>query len=552
VTSGWVHEQSYLGTPLLHRDPARAKRAIAGFIDASANSALVEFDDVSGDGDFMRLLMEVVSERELGWTLTNSITRPVLRPRSNADDYFALALDGHGRRKLRSKEKQLGSLGNVRTTIVETASELDVWITDFVRLEKSGWKGKMGTALADQPEGMRYFETVVRDGFGRGKAEAMALVCGDRRIALKVNLRSGDEWFAYKIAYDEEFARYSPGLLLEVDNVRRMHAHPDRRVMDSCTGPTTRVFRDLWLDRRAIQSVTIATGREPGPMLIAALPLLRWGKRKTEKLVPRLRRRPDYKPTPREAAALPLASSVPLPKRLCASPVALAATVLAGATERPGGLRPLLGQAVKLQCARMTTREFHDHLDAFFSDLDQERVLSTLDYSRVRRELLASRDGIVLRRVGPDCPAGTLIRLVALLSIRLEFELLRAGEQIPPHGHCRVASGFSVLEGSVGVRRYDLVVNEPDSVTLRPSFDGVLSRGQASTESDVRDNVHWIVALEDTVLFRVTVSDIPSRHPVPTSLNVWIDPRSPVRGDGMILGRWIVESEARKIPPFFG
>lgn len=550
VVSGWIHEQSYLGTPLLHRDPERAKRAIDRFFDWAGDVPLVEFDDVSGDGEFMHLLMEVVNERRLPWLVTNSFTRPVLRRRGSADEYLASSLDGDGRRKLRSKEKGLSSAGAIRTTAVETMSQLDAWLSDFLRLEGAGWKGKMGTAIANRPEAHRYFETVVRDGFRRGRIMATTLYSGDRPIALKLNLQSGDEWFAYKIAYDEELARYSPGLLLEVDNIRRLHALPNARSMDSCTGPTIRVFRDLWLDRRSIQSITVATGQEPGPLLLAGMPLVRWLKRTAEKFVPKPARRRDYKPAPRESAALPLASPVFLPKRLGASPVALAATTIASSRRRPGDLRGVLNQAVRFQCGGMHAREFHDRLDAFFAHMDLDEVLSTLNFTAIRAELVDSEEQCVVRRVRTDCPLGSLVRVVAPLSIRLDFELLRAGEHIPPHGHSRVASGFSVVEGKVGLRRYDLVENEPDSVVLRPTYEGHLTTGQASTESDVRDNVHWVVALHDTILFRLTASNTPSRNPVPASLNVWVDPRAPLRGDGTILGRWVPEASARVIPPF--
>jgi hypothetical protein len=197
----------------------------------------------------------------------------------------------------------------------------------------------------------------------------------------------------------------------------------------------------------------------------------------------------------------------------------------------------------------MGARDFHDCLDAFFGHFDAEEVLSRLNYSAIRDELFAA-EGSVVRRVGANCRIGPLVRLLASLSIRLDFELLRSGQHIPPHGHSRVASGFSVVQGKVGVRRYDLVESKPDTVALRPTFDGVLGAGQASTESDVRDNIHWIVALEDSVLFRITASGIPSRSSAPTSLNVWVDPRSSLRGDGTILGRWVPEAAARAIPPY--
>jgi hypothetical protein len=224
--------------------------------------------------------------------------------------------------------------------------------------------------------------------------------------------------------------------------------------------------------------------------------------------------------------------------------------VVSAARGRPDDLRSVLKHAARLQCGRTRVIDFHDELDAFFAKWDVDRALADLNYARIRTELDHAHDCPNLRRVTTDCPLWPLVRAASELSIRMDFELLRAGQQIPPHGHSRVASGFCVIDGKVGLRRYDLVESLPDSVTLRPTFDGVLSPGQASTESDERDNVHWIVALEDSVLFRLTAFDVPSRSPVPASLNLWVDPRAPLRGDDTILGRWIPEAVARTIPPY--
>ena len=550
VASGWIHEQSYLGTPLLHADPERAKQALRVLVEAFAGVPLVEFNDAAGDGGFMHLLMEVIAEKQLAWLLLDSVTRPVLRPRENANAYLGEAFSGDARRKLRSKEKGLSALGAIRFGAAETASELESWMAEFLRLEASGWKGQQGTSLEQKPDARRYVETTVREAFRRGQAMALTLYAGDRPVAVKLNLRSGDEWFAYKIAYDQELARFSPGLQLEVENIRRVHALAGVRFMDSCTGPTIRVFRDVWLDRRSIQSLVLATGREPGALALASLPLLRWGKEQARLFRPKVEGHANYKAPPRQAAALPLASEAAFSKRLVASPLALAASELAGARGRPGQLATVLKDAVRLQCGRIQTGEFHDRLDVFFANVDLDALLGVLDYVALRPALLAAEDPFIVRRVNASWALECARKAAAHLSIRLDFQHLRGGQQIPPHGHSRVVSGFTVVEGRVAVRRYDVVESLPDSLTLKATFDGVLARGQSSTESDVRDNVHWIVALEDTVLFRITVSHTPLRTPVPTSLNVWVDPRAPVRGSGQILARWIQEDAARKIPPF--
>ena len=45
-----------------------------------------------------------------------------------------------------------------------------------------------------------------------GRLQLLALTAGERTAALKCNLLAGDEVFCFKIAYDEAYARFSPGV----------------------------------------------------------------------------------------------------------------------------------------------------------------------------------------------------------------------------------------------------------------------------------------------------------------------------------------------------
>ena len=45
---------------------------------------------------------------------------------------------------------------------------------------------------------------------------------------MKCNVSAGDTLFCFKIAYDEELAHYSPGILLEAENVDVFHCETRR------------------------------------------------------------------------------------------------------------------------------------------------------------------------------------------------------------------------------------------------------------------------------------------------------------------------------------
>ena len=100
-----------------------------------------------------------------------------------------------------------------------------------------------------------------------------------RPVAMKCNFLAGRGSFAFKIAFDEDYAHFSPGMLLEIENIRRLHATADIGWMDSCAVPDHFMINRLWPDRRIIQTVLVSTGKRPGELVVSAMPLLRWLKR---------------------------------------------------------------------------------------------------------------------------------------------------------------------------------------------------------------------------------------------------------------------------------
>ena len=60
------------------------------------------------------------------------------------------------------------------------------------------------------------------------------LLVGERPVAAMVMLGSGNTSWCWKIAYDETFAHYSPGVLLTLDATEALLADPAVAYADSC------------------------------------------------------------------------------------------------------------------------------------------------------------------------------------------------------------------------------------------------------------------------------------------------------------------------------
>jgi hypothetical protein len=278
----WQHLYCFLCTPLLRAGYAAG--ALAAFFHWAATSrrgaALVELPLVSGEGPFHQALVEDFHDRAPLALVTESYTRALLVPRGDAQAYLTAALATKRRKELRRQEKRLAEAGRLEYVTLGPDGNVAEWVEAFLGLEASGWKGKEGTALALRGPDRAFFQEVAAAAFQRNRLMMLGMYLDGRPIALKCNFLAGPGSFAFKIAFDENYARYSPGVHLEMANVEQVHRRAEIRWMDSCAAAGHFMINRLWLDRRAVQTVLVSTGRRGGDLTVALLPLLRWLKRR--------------------------------------------------------------------------------------------------------------------------------------------------------------------------------------------------------------------------------------------------------------------------------
>ncbi|MCW5807119.1 MAG: GNAT family N-acetyltransferase [Deltaproteobacteria bacterium] len=275
----WRHVYAYLGTPLVRA--GRAHETLDALFDwlPSSGATLLELDDVRGDGAFRHALVDALNRRRRHAYTSAIATRAMFRRARDAETYLVAAMGGKKRKELRRQERRLAEAGAVAFDELPReagAAALDAWIDDYLELEQRGWKGRGGTALRDEPAGLAAFRALAHGAHARGRWMTLALRLDGRPIAMKCNVRCGDGGVAYKIAYDEAFARFSPGVLLEVEHVRRQHEPGGVAWMDSGAAADHPMINHLWRDRATIETIVVSTGRPGGSLAVAAMPLVRW------------------------------------------------------------------------------------------------------------------------------------------------------------------------------------------------------------------------------------------------------------------------------------
>ncbi|HEY4884777.1 MAG TPA: GNAT family N-acetyltransferase [Myxococcales bacterium] len=271
----WRHPYCYLTAPLLRRGCERA--AIHSWLDRlAARAAVVRLEDVPGDGCVRLHLVDELNERKWPALVSEAYTRAVLRRGPSAEEFLSRALAGKRRKELRRQRARLSELGGLTTEELPPGADPAPWVDEFLDLEAQGWKGREGV---DSVRDRTFVQQMAAGGARRGKLQMLALRLDGRPVAMKMNLVGGEGAFAFKITFDESFRRFSPGVLLELDNVERAHQLPALRWMDSCAAPNRFMINHLWPDRREMQTVFFSTGSRRGALAVAMIPLLHFLRR---------------------------------------------------------------------------------------------------------------------------------------------------------------------------------------------------------------------------------------------------------------------------------
>ncbi|MBY0422909.1 MAG: GNAT family N-acetyltransferase [Parvularculaceae bacterium] len=176
---------------------------------------------------------------------------------------YARGYDGKKRKELRRQWKRLGEQGALRFVRWTEPADVAAAAEAFLALEQRGWKGRDedGTPLAATPSEAAFFRAAMTAGAADGAVVVDAALLDGAPVAMLFSLRAGRTLSAYKIAFDETFAAYSPGVQLLVEAMRLMLADPAIGLFDSCAREGHPVVDSLWRDRLELAQINISSSR---------------------------------------------------------------------------------------------------------------------------------------------------------------------------------------------------------------------------------------------------------------------------------------------------
>jgi hypothetical protein len=268
----WLNHNAFLGSPLVLAGHEEAFwMGLFGLADSTASAGLfLHLEGLCIDSALTRALEKVCAIQKRRFALVHREERALLEHGLSPEAYLEANMRSKKRKELRRQLNRLAELGAVEFVRGDGSDQLDEWTDEFLALERRGWKGANGSALDCSDDTRMLFRAALAGAAMAGKLELLALRLDGRAIAMLANFITPPGAFSFKTAFDEDFARYSPGVLLQLENLKMLN-RSDIAWCDSCAAQDHPMIDSIWSGRRAIGRYSVAIGGRTNRAAFAAL-----------------------------------------------------------------------------------------------------------------------------------------------------------------------------------------------------------------------------------------------------------------------------------------
>ncbi len=162
------------------------------------------------------------------------VERPMLRsPYIELDRTLAEYREGlrsSFKSDIRRRKRRLAEQGEVQFDVRDGSPELEQLLEEGWELEASGWKGRLGTAVAARPETGRFYAEIAHRAASRGRLRLYFLRLDGSPIAFFFALEQGRVLYLIKGGFDPAHGRMSPSQLLLERVIERAFATSLQRI----------------------------------------------------------------------------------------------------------------------------------------------------------------------------------------------------------------------------------------------------------------------------------------------------------------------------------
>lgn len=262
VHENWSSPVNFFAQPHVDRDCAGP--ALAALLRRLETPLMLRAMPIEGP------LWESLTGSATRLEILNRRHRPILRPTGSYAQWFETNFDRRRRSTLRRLRSRLAGQGRLEAVSFAHGDRADHWACAFMALESAGWKGRRRTAMQCDGTTARAFPVACAGLAAAGALRFWKLQLDGRPIAMLFGYADGRRVWLGKIAHDEAYGRFSPGVLLILHATEQLFAARVEQA-DSCVDAAHPMMDSLWRDRLPVADVLAAGPQVSGSRFRAAV-----------------------------------------------------------------------------------------------------------------------------------------------------------------------------------------------------------------------------------------------------------------------------------------
>jgi CelD/BcsL family acetyltransferase involved in cellulose biosynthesis len=246
----WETPLTASGLP--HLNAELGASALLAFINAQTKPVL--FNAIPAHGAFI----ETLKKQSANFKIIETWQRAALKPVGSFDNWLQTNFDQKRRKEFKRLRNRLSEQGEMITETLQHGQDPKSFVADLIALEAKGWKGGRGTAIATNTKLRMAFEEACANLHQAKKLRFWSLKIDGKAIASLFAIVEGDQAWLGKIAYDEAFAKYSPGVQIILDSTEALFAETQIEQIDSSAIPDHPMIDRIWRDRIEMVNLFVA------------------------------------------------------------------------------------------------------------------------------------------------------------------------------------------------------------------------------------------------------------------------------------------------------
>lgn len=273
VMSAWHHKYSFCTLPLFDRNAA--SKTIAAWLDWIALSGRQVRLPLAADCQLISQIAAACAGKSMSYSNLDLYQRAIMCRDDKRRDYLSRGLSKQRKKTLAKQWRRLSQAGSLQFEQLETARSIDRWTTEFLQLEAKGWKGRENSAMSSEDSTQSFFQQVMEKAGCSGRLRFYKLSLDGAPVAMTMAFDWGGRLFFFKMAYDEQFRRYSPGMLLFAEITKTLESDQEVQMADSCAAPSHPLLNHMWQERRTVSNILIGGRRmSDRAVFVASLALI--------------------------------------------------------------------------------------------------------------------------------------------------------------------------------------------------------------------------------------------------------------------------------------